>query len=115
MKELVIILYVVWAVLCLILFFKVWRMCNDVRCIKNKLIKNDDIEATIEFLLRIGEKEKAKEVLLDRILTNDMIFDRESSMTQEVKIENVFRIYEEELQKLGYSIPKQKEEKNEVG
>lgn len=114
MEPLFIILYLVWGVLCLILFFKVWRMCNDVRRIKNRLIKNDDIETTIEFLLRIGEKEKAKEALLDRILTNESIFNRETSMTQEVKIENIFRIYEEEFKKLGYSIPKQKEEKKEV-
>lgn len=85
-------------------------MCNDVHRIKNKLIKNDDIETTNEFLLRIGEKEKAKEALLDRILTNESIFNRESSMTQEVKIEHVFRVYEEELRKLGYSIPETKKD-----
>ena len=94
----------------LVLFYKVWQMCNDVRRIKNKLIKNDDIETTIEFLLRIGEKEKAKEALLDRILTNESIFNRESSMTQEVKIEHVFRVYEEELKKLGYDIPETKKD-----
>jgi hypothetical protein len=55
--------------------------------------------------LRIGEKEKAKELLLNRILTNESIFNREAEMTQDEKIEHVFRVYEEELKKLGYDVP----------
>jgi hypothetical protein len=81
-------------------------MCNDVSSIKKQLVKNYDIETTIEFLLRIGEKEKAKELLLNRILTNESIFNREAEMTQDEKIEHVFRVYEEELKKLGYDVPK---------
>lgn len=110
-------LYVVYVIIWLavfflgiVLLFKVWSMCDDVRRIKNKIIKNDDIETTIEFLLRIGEKEKAKEALLDRILTNETIFNRESEMSQDEKIENIFRIYEEEFKKLGYSIPEKNKE-----
>ena len=85
-------------------------MCNDVHRIKKKKKKNDDIETTNEFFFFFFEKEKAKEALLDRILTNESIFNRESSMTQEVKIEHVFRVYEEELRKLGYSIPETKKD-----
>ena len=40
MDALYIILAIVWSILCLILFFKVWVMTNDVREIKDHLIYN---------------------------------------------------------------------------
>ncbi len=99
-------IFLVSAFFIIVLLYKLWFMCNDVSSIKKRLMKNNDIETTIEFLLRIGEKEKAKELLLDWILTNESIFKREAEMTQDEKIEHVFRIYEEELKKLGYDVPK---------
>ena len=98
-------IYLAVAFFVIVLLYKLWFMCNDVSSIKKQLVKNYDIETTIEFLLRIGEKEKAKELLLNRILTNESIFNREAEMTQEEKIEHVFRVYEEELKKLGYDVP----------
>lgn len=99
-------IYLAVAFFVIVLLYKLWFMCNDVSSIKKQLVKNYDIETTIEFLLRIGEKEKAKELLLNRILTNESIFNREAEMTQDEKIEHVFRVYEEELKKLGYDVPK---------
>ena len=52
---------IIWWILCLILLFKVWGMCNDIHKIKNQIDRTDDISTRIDFLLRIGEKEKAKE------------------------------------------------------
>ena len=101
----------VFAFFLIVLLYKLWHMCNDVSSIKKQLVKNYDIETTIEFLLRIGEKEKARELLLDRILTNESIFNREAEMTQDEKIEHVFRIYEEELKKLGYDVPETSQDK----
>ena len=98
-------IYLAVAFFVIVLLYKLWFMCNDVSSIKKQLVKNYDIETTIEFLLRIGEKEKAKELLLNRILTNESIFNREAEMTQNEKIEHVFRVYEEELKKLGYDVP----------
>ena len=98
-------IYLAVAFFVIVLLYKLWFMCNDVSSIKEQLVKNYDIETTIEFLLRIGEKEKAKELLLNRILTNESIFNREAEMTQDEKIEHVFRVYEEELKKLGYDVP----------
>jgi len=101
----------VFAFFLIVLLYKLWHMCNDVSSIKKQLVKNYDIETTIEFLLRIGEKEKARELLLDRILTNESIFNREAEMTQEEKIQHVFRVYEEELKKLGYDVPETSQDK----
>ena len=105
------IIYLVFAFFVIVLLYKLWFMCNDVSSIKKQLVKNYDIETTIEFLLRIGEKEKAKELLLNRILTNESIFNRETEMTQDEKIEHVFRVYEEELKKLGYDVPEATQDK----
>ncbi len=104
-------IYLALAFFVIVLFYKVWHMCNDVSSIKKQLVKNYDIETTIEFLLRIGEKEKARELLLDRILTNESIFNREAEMTQEEKIQHVFSIYEEELKKLHYNVPETTQDK----
>ena len=101
----------VFAFFFFVLLYKLWHMCNDVSGIKKQLVKNDDIETTIEFLLRIGEREKARDLLLDRIFTNKSIFSPEAEMTQEEKIEHVFRIYEEELKKLGYDVPEATQDK----
>ena len=101
----------VFAFFFFVLLYKLWHMCNDVSGIKKQLVKNDDIETTIEFLMRIGEREKARDLLLDRILTNKSIFSLEAEMTQEEKIEHVFRIYEEELKKLGYDVPEATQDK----
>ncbi len=104
-------IYLTVAFFVIVLLYKLWFMCNDVSSIKKQLVKNYDIETTIEFLLRIGEKEKAKELLLNRILTNESIFNRETEMTQDEKIEHVFRVYEEELKKLGYDVPEATQDK----
>ncbi len=104
-------IYLAVAFFVIVLLYKLWFMCNDVSSIKKQLVKNWDIETTIEFLLRIGEKEKAKELLLNRILTNESIFNRETEMTQDEKIEHVFRVYEEELKKLGYDVPEATQDK----
>ena len=37
----------VYAVLCIILFFKVWGMCNDVRELKNYFIKAHGVESIV--------------------------------------------------------------------
>jgi len=104
-------IYLTVAFFVFVLLYKLWLMCKDVSSIKKQLVKNYDIETTIEFLLRIGEKEKAKELLLNRILTNESIFNRETEMTQDEKIEHVFRVYEEELKKLGYDVPEATQDK----
>jgi hypothetical protein len=104
-------IYLAVAFFVIVLLYKLWFMCNDVSSIKKQLVKNYDIETTIEFLLRIGEKEKAKELLLNRILTNESIFNREAEMTQEEKIQHVFSIYEEELKKLHYNVPETTQDK----
>jgi len=75
MEVLYLIFAIVWTVLCLILFFKIWGMTNDVRLIKNHMlgigtgfIKNESE------LLKAGDIAKVVEtnekVLIAEISTN---------------------------------------------
>lgn len=95
---------IIWWILCIVLLYKVWVMCNDVREIKNQIDRNDDFSTKIDFLLRIGEKEKAKEVLINRILSNDTIFG--STSTPVEKIDEICQLYKDEFESLGIEIKK---------
>jgi putative lipase involved disintegration of autophagic bodies len=99
----------VWAVLCLVLFFKIWGMCNDVSKIKSQLDRNDDFSSKIEFLLRIGEKEKAKEILIARILSDEFIFNTTSTPVE--KMEALSNKYQEEFSRLGITLTQEEDEK----
>lgn len=102
-------LSIVWSVLCLVLFFKIWGMCNDVSKIKSQLDRNDDFFTKIDFLLRIGEKEKAKEILISKILSDEFIFNTSSTPVE--KMEALSNKYQEEFQKLGITITKEEGDK----
>ena len=96
---------IIWWILCLVLLFKVWGMCNDVRKIKNQIDRNDDFSTRIDFLLRIGEKEKAKEILINRILSDETIFNTTSTPVE--KIEEICQHYKDELETLGIEVSKE--------
>lgn len=104
MNPIIYIIYIIWWILCIVLLYKVWVMCNDVRKIKNQIDRNDDYKTKIDFLLRIGEKEKAKEILINRVLSNDTIFG--STSTPVEKIEEIYQLYKDEFESLGIEIKK---------
>jgi hypothetical protein len=54
-------IYLAVAFFVIVLLYKLWFMCNDVSSIKKQLVKNYDIETTIEFLLRIGVKKEGSQ------------------------------------------------------
>ncbi|MBQ6168311.1 MAG: hypothetical protein IJK41_12905 [Muribaculaceae bacterium] len=101
------VLSIVWGVLCLILFFKVWGMCNNVSKIKRQLDRNDDFSTKIDFLLNIGEKEKAKEIFISKILSDDSIFNTTSTPVE--KMEELYNKYKDEFESLGIKIKKEAE------
>ena len=78
MEVLYLILTLVWSILCLILFFKIWGMTNDVRQIKNHLrgveetfVRNDTA------MLKVGDIAKNaktnEKVLISEINSNGSI------------------------------------------
>ena len=97
-------IYIILWILCVVLLYKVWVMCNDVRKIKNQIDRNDDYSTKIDFLLRIGEKEKAKELLINSVLSNDTIFG--STSTPVERIEEICQLYKDEFERLGIEIKK---------
>lgn len=97
MQVLLVILGLVWGILNIILFFKIWRMCDHVKQINDRS-NHEDIYAIVSFLVHIGEKEKAKEVLLDRIIGNKTIFSKKAYIP---KFSTALKLYEEELKLLG--------------
>jgi hypothetical protein len=101
------IISIVWWIICLILLFKVWGMCNDVSKIKNQIDRNDDFSTKIDFLLSIGEKEKAKEIFLSKILSDDSIFNTTSTPVE--KMEDLYNKYKDEFESLGIKIKKEAE------
>ena len=97
METFVIILEIVWAILCLVLFFKMWGMCNDVSKIRKHFNQDVDFDSVFNFLIRTGEKEKAKDLLFDRILSNMTIFDKDLLINSETRIQKAAKLYENEL------------------
>lgn len=67
-EELLALLTVAAAVLQIILFFKVWAMTNDVKKLREKFAVSNESNFCFEIrkLLALGNKEKAKELLLNR-------------------------------------------------
>lgn len=68
-----IVILAVWAVLNLILFFKIWGMTNDVKLLKQKMCDNiyadKSIKETILKLHLLGKDEKAFEKINDHIVS----------------------------------------------
>ena len=105
MENLAILISAVFGILSLILFFKVWGMCNDVKKIKEHLIQVDDVEAKFNFLMSINENEKAKEMLISNILSDKKIFDGNSFFTYEYRLNKIKEFYGEALKSLGIELP----------
>lgn len=96
---------IIWAIFCLILLFKIWGMCNDVSKIKNHIVGNEDYSTKIKFLLSIGEKEKAKEILIAKVLSDESIFNLTSTPVE--KMEELYNKYHDEFDSLGIEIDKE--------
>ena len=70
--EIIALITIAAAVLQIILFFKVWAMTNDVRTLREKYAapNGSNFNSEIRKLLCSGNKEKAKELLLNRFYDN---------------------------------------------
>ena len=113
MENFVIFISIIFGILSLILFFKVWGMCDNVKKIKKHLIQVDDFEAKFKFLMKIGEKERARDILINRILANRNIFSNDVIWDADHKAKKCFEVYAEELEALGIETPFPKEEKKD--
>ena len=80
----------VWGVLCLILFFKIWGMTNDVRDIKEHLLYSKQVEAVDKLVANSvaplsTEKKEKKEEEINGIRVGDTIIDKKTNKQYIVK------------------------------
>lgn len=85
----------------LVCFF---MLCSNVSKIKKTLTQQYDFESRFNFLIKIGEKEKAKDLLLERIITNDNIFNEHIQLSSELRANRAAKLYAKELEALGIDI-----------
>ena len=79
MEEIVVFLYIlaiVWAILSIVLFFKVWGMTNDIRLLKMDHFDSNmpedipQLRAYLRVNLLLGEKEKVRQILIRQFMDN---------------------------------------------
>lgn len=93
---------VVVSVLQIVLFFKIWKMTNDVRKIKKKIDADLEIDRTdkIRIALLKGDKQKAIELLTDKLATELVRKSNEEYLTPD-EISALKEKYAKEFLKLG--------------
>ena len=105
--EAVLILGAILEIVILVCFFS---LCSNVSKIKKQIVQNDDFESKFRFLMKIGEKERAHEILINRILANNAIFSTDVAWDADDKAKQCFEVYSEELAALGIDNPFPKED-----
>lgn len=102
MSNFILIIIIIAGVLQIVLFFKVWVMTNDVRKIKKKIDADLEIDRTdkIRIALLKGDKQKAIELLTDKLATELVRKSNEEYMTPD-EISALKEKYAKEFLKLG--------------
>lgn len=103
---------IIAAILEIIILVCFFYLCYNVSRIKKHLVQTNDFETKFKFLMKIGEKERAHEILITRILANNDIFS-EDVADADYKAKLCFKVYAEELAALGIENPFPKEEKKD--
>lgn len=103
MYELLSIILIVFGILQIILFFKMWGMTNNVEKITAKLkCENDD--KSIKKAILLGDKELARDLLTEKLV--DELFARAGYVGVDIENTNtLFSKYKVLFEKIGYEIP----------
>lgn len=96
------IITIIVGVLQIVLFFKIWVMTNDVKKIKEKMDADIEIDRIdkIRIALLKGDKQKAIELLTDKLATELVKKSSEEFVTPE-GIKDIKEKYAKEFAKLG--------------
>lgn len=102
MEIFIAIITIVVGVLQIVLFFKIWVMTNDVKKIKKKMDADIEIDRIdkIRIALLKGDKQKAIELLTDKLATELIKKSSEEFITPE-GIKDIKEKYAKEFAKLG--------------
>lgn len=105
--------FIISAIVEIIILICFFVLCANVGKIKKILEQKQDFNAKFDFLINIGEKEKARDLLIKRILNNNGIFSTEVMWSSKEKSELCFKTYKEELDAVGIKNPFLEEEKKD--
>lgn len=102
MSNFILIITIITGVLQIVLFFKVWVMTNDVRKIREKMDADLEIDRIdkIRIALLKGDKQKAIELLTDKLATELVKKSSEDNISPEY-IQKLKENYAKEFAKLG--------------
>jgi hypothetical protein len=108
MIEFVSIVMIVFGILQIILFFKLWGMTNDVKKLRNKFAYTDDFNFEVRKSLALGEKAKAKGLIINSFF--EAVHKQIVNATYDTDVDNSkFSQYknelEKELNKIGEKMP----------
>lgn len=118
------IIFLIFGVLNIILFFKIWGMTNDVKKIKDSLAQTDtfsgdSVESKVRLQLMNGDREAARRLILAQFAsTMDKIFNMKTGDFEhkmEFDISEVVQGFKSRLQMLDLAVPEQMNELKTLG
>lgn len=106
------IIVIVFGILQIILFFKVWAMTNNVKKIANKLGCYNEPKDEVRKALLLNDKDKAVEILKEAMAQDIVEFAGGSTTSQYSRLQEIYDKYQVKFEKLGISeIPLKRFEK----
>lgn len=93
---------IIFAVLQIILFFKLWRMTNDVKSINDKITHEKEFNA--EYFILIGESETARNQLMKEFI-NSLLLQVKTNPLKTKELNRIIEYYVPKIEKIGYSVP----------
>ncbi len=97
----------VFGILQIILFFKIWEMTNDVKDMKNKMLGSytEDTEFLIRKNRAIGNNEKVAEILIEELLCSFEKYINSAEYYASTDLSENIAELEKKLQVLGVELP----------
>lgn len=106
------IILIVFAILQIILFFKVWAMTNNVKEIARKLYCFNEPKDNVRKALLLNDKDKAIEILKDAMAQEIVEFVENPTGSEYSCLQDIYGKYQNKFEKLGVNeIPLRKFEK----
>lgn len=100
------IILLVWGILEVILFFKLWGMTNNVKQMKNQIVRYNKRDDFRRFRL-LGEKDKAAEALIEVFFDSMITYIHSEYYNPDRNIEEEVSELENHLSQFGVKIPKE--------
>lgn len=100
----------------IILFFKLWKMCNNVKKLTKTLCENEqDISSLVPYLVMTGQIDEAEQAITKSLCMKfieafPVICSQYNDSAQSKMIQNIIDKYDKSYQKIGREMPAQYKE-----